>query len=348
MTNRPFWTIMRISSPLPLSDAGSTTFEVPPLVKVVVAGAINWDINLFVQRFPRPGEEIPVARIAGVPGGKAGNVSVAAARLLGRGQVGIIGSLGLDGIADKQIRLFENEGVETSAISRKANVESGQAYIVTEQSGENIVHTYGGANMMLEPTDVNRTEVREMIQSAAVAVITDPPQLAVEAVTGIAHESGRLVAWDPGFRAEAGMRELRRALLCTSYLFLNEAEVEYMTGVREPEEAAKRLSAINPDMTSILKSGREGFNVFGPKATTRIPGIDLEEWGLKVVNTVGCGDAFLGAFSAAKALKLEDEEALNWANWAGALKATKSETRGSPTRRELEEWMSRTGSHAKS
>ena len=164
------------------------------MVQVVVAGAINWDINLFVQRFPRPGEEIPVARITGVPGGKAGNVSVAAARLLGSGQVGIIGALGSDDIADRQIRLFENEGVETSAIGRKANTESGQAYIITEESGENIIHTYFGANRMLEPTDVLRTEVREMIRSAAIAVITDPPQLAVETVTGIAHEAGRLVA----------------------------------------------------------------------------------------------------------------------------------------------------------
>jgi len=339
---------MRISTHLSLSDAGSTSFEVTPLVKVVVAGGINWDTNLFVKRFPRPGEEIPVARITGVPGGKAGNVSVAAARLLGSGQVGIIGALGSDDIADKQIRLFENEGVETSAIGRKANAESGQAYIITEESGENIIHTYFGANRMLEPTDVFRTEVREMIRSAAIAVITDPPQLAVETVAEIAHEAGRLVAWDPGVRAEAGMEKLRRALLCTSYLFLNEAEVEYMTGVREPEEAAKRLLAINPEMTAILKSGKEGFKVFGPKATIRIPGIDLAEWGLRVVNTVGCGDAFLGAFSAAKALKLSDEEALNWANWGGALKATKSETRGSPTRGELEEWISRTASCPKS
>jgi ribokinase len=348
MTSRSFRAIMRISSPLSLSGAGSTTFEVSPMVKVVVAGAINWDINLFVQRFPRPGEEMPIARIAGVPGGKAGNVSVAAARLLGPGQVGIIGALGLDDIADKQIRLFEEEGVEASAIIRKTHGESGQAYIITEESGENIIYTHFGANMMLEPTDVSRTEVGEMIKSAAIAVITDPPQLVVEAVTRMAHESGRLVAWDPGVRAEVGMQELRSALLCTSYLFLNEAEVEYMTGVREPEEAAERLSAINPEMTAILKSGKEGFKVFGPKATIRIPGIDLEEWGLRVVNTVGCGDAFLGAFSAAKALRLGDEEALNWANWAGALKATKSETRGSPTRCELEEWISRTASYGKS
>ena len=62
---------------------------------------------------------------------------------------------------------------------------------------------------------------------------------------------------------------------------------------------------------------------------------------MAVVNTVGCGDAFLGAFSAAKALQLGDVDALNWANWAGALKATKSETRGSPTIRELKTWVDR-------
>lgn len=318
------------------------------MVKVVAAGAINWDINLFVQRFPRPGEEIPVSRIARVPGGKAGNVSVAAARILGPSQVGIIGALGCDDIADAQIRLFMSEGVDTSAISRKGDVESGQAYIITEESGENIIHTHFGANAMLTPDDVSRAEVREMIQSAAITVITDPPQNAVEAVTEVAHEAGGLVAWDPGIRAEAGMERLRRVLLCTSYLFLNEAEVEYMTGAKEPTEAAKRLSTINPDLTAILKSGKGGFAAFSAGGILRAPGIDLAEWGLSVVNTVGCGDAFLGAFSAAKALKLSDEEALRWANWAGALKATKLETRGSPTRLELEKWVSRTTSSAES
>jgi ribokinase len=318
------------------------------LIKVVVAGAINWDINLFVQKFPRPGEEMPVARIARVPGGKAGNVSVAAARLLGPNQVGIIGALGYDDIADRQIRLFKMEGVETSAITRKPDAESGQAYIIIEESGENMIHTHFGANSMLEPTDVSRTDVREMIRSAAVTVITDPPQDAIGTIARTGHQAGGLVAWDPGVRAEAGMEKLRRVLLCTNYLFLNEAEVEYMTGAKEPEEAARNLLTINPDLTAILKCGKEGFTVFRSEAKIRIPGIDLTEWGLRVVSTVGCGDAFLGAFSAAKALELSDEEALRWANWAGALKATKSETRGSPTRRELEKWTSRTTTSAKS
>ena len=118
-----------------------------------------------------------------------------------------------------------------------------------------------------------------------------------------------------------------------------------MTGAREPAEAAKRLSAINSGLTAILKSGSEGCTMFSGRITIRLQGIDLKKYGLRVVNTVGCGDAFLGAFSAARALNLSDEEALNWANWAGALKATKAETRGSPTRSELDTWTARTRTH---
>jgi len=76
-----------------------------------------------------------------------------------------------------------------------------------------------------------------------------------------------------------------------------------------------------------------------------VPGIDLEKLGLKAVNTVGCGDAFLGMFAAQKSLGLDDEECIERANLAGALKATKPETRGSPTRTEFEKYLAykRTG-----
>jgi ribokinase len=312
------------------------------LVAVVAAGAINWDINLFVGEFPRPGEETPVIRITRVPGGKAGNVAVAAARLLGSGKVGIIGALGTDEISGTQLQLLNSEGVDTSAISRKVDAESGQAYIVTDQSGENLIHTHFGANAILKPTDILQKSSREMIQSARITAITDPPEEVIETITRIAHEAGRLIAWDPGIRAKLGMNRLRDILLRTDYLLLNEVEVEYMTGVSDPAEAAKLLSALKSDLTAILKSGREGCTMFTGKTSIRAPGIDLSKYGMSVVNTVGCGDAFLGAFSAAKALDLTDKEALQWANWAGALKATKPETRGSPTRKELDKWISAT------
>jgi len=57
-----------------------------------------------------------------------------------------------------------------------------------------------------------------------------------------------------------------------------------------------------------------------------------------VVNTVGCGDAFLGVLSASLVSGFEVLEALKRANLAGAFKATHPETRGSPTERELKEF----------
>ncbi len=52
-----------------------------------------------------------IERITRVPGGKAGNVAVAAARLLGPRQAAILGSLGSDAVASEQVRNFQEEGV---------------------------------------------------------------------------------------------------------------------------------------------------------------------------------------------------------------------------------------------
>jgi ribokinase len=69
------------------------------------------------------------------------------------------------------------------------------------------------------------------------------------------------------------------------------------------------------------------------------PGLDMKAVGLKVVNTVGCGDAFIGAFSAALTEDLSDVEALRWANCAAGLKASRAETRGSPDRATLLKYL---------
>ena len=67
----------------------------------------------------------------------------------------------------------------------------------------------------------------------------------------------------------------------------------------------------------------------------------LKKRGMSVVNTVGCGDAFIGAFASYKYLGFDDVDALVRANVAGAFKATRPETRGSPTRQQLEEMYER-------
>ena len=78
--------------------------------------------------------------------------------------------------------------------------------------------------------------------------------------------------------------------------------------------------------------------------TTNVSGVDLSLLGKRAVNSTGSGDAFLGTFASYVFMGRDPLEAVNFANLAGALKATRYETRGSPTRGELESTMGRLNS----
>ena len=104
-------------------------------------------------------------------------------------------------------------------------------------------------------------------------------------------------------------------------------------------KAWAKLSTVNNRLRLIVKLGEKGCSLISSEQIVTVPGIDLKKIGFKVVNTVGCGDAFLGMFVASKSQGLSDKECLERANLAGALKATKHETRGSPTKHEFEKYL---------
>jgi ribokinase len=112
------------------------------MIRLVVCGAINWDTSCFVDRLPVPGEEVVAEHMGRVSGGTGGNVAVAAARILGAKEVALIGALGRDDIAGQQIAVLEDEGVVTTGISQIAAEESGQAYILVDQEGENVIASH--------------------------------------------------------------------------------------------------------------------------------------------------------------------------------------------------------------
>jgi len=309
------------------------------LLGTVVIGAINWDINLFIKRFPKRGEEVPVGKLTRVPGGKGANVAVAAARVLGPSKVGILGTLGKDDIAEKQVQIFEQEGVVVSGLKFSADVESGQAYILIDEHGENMIHSYRGANSMILPEDLEEQVRSQLISDASIITIMDPPFETSVKLAREAKRLGKIVAWDPGFYAEFGMK-VRPLLENVDYLAANESETEHLTGMKTTRGAARVLMRANPKLKLITKLGAKGSILHEGTERTVCPAFNLAPHGLRVVNTVGCGDAFLGAFVAALAEGRSDQEALKWANVAAGLKATRPETRGSPKRETLFRYLS--------
>lgn len=308
------------------------------MVDIVCLGAINWDTNLYVRRMPKTGEEIEVLEIQRVPGGTAANVAVAAARISGPDRVALIAALGDDDIAERQLELLRAESVDVSAITRVPSEESGQAYISIGPTGENEIHTYFGANLFLTPQSLELDRILRVAKQGKVTVIMDPPLNTAQRLAELCSDYDNTVIWDPGVLVQSGLERLSPTLGHVDYLVLNDLEYEELLGTSEADEIASRLSTINPGIKAIVKQGGRGCTLAGPggRITYHVKALPLEKLGMTVVNTVGCGDAFIGAFAVAKAQGHEDLESLRWGCAAGGYKATRRETRGGPTKKELD------------
>jgi ribokinase len=312
--------------------------------QLLVIGCINWDINLFLNRFPQIGEEVTITKIKRVPGGTAANVAVAASRLMEKQEVTLIGGIGADEVGRTQLSVLKAEGINISGIQTFSDEESGQAYIVIDDQGQNCIHTYFGANRCILPQFIRDPTIMDLIKAAEVIVIMDPPLSTALKVAELGKANDSLIIWDPGVYCELGIDALSPTLAYTDYFILNQIEFTTLLNTSEPKRIGQRLATLNANIAAIVKQGARGCTLIKEQGefTTFVPSINLLAIEMKVVNTVGCGDAFIGAFAAAKLKGREDEAALIQANYVGAYKATREETRGSPTRDALHAFINYT------
>ena len=50
---------------------------------------------------------------------------------------------------ENQIKILENEGIDTSLIFRHEGMPSGQAYVIVDRKGENVILTYQTASLAI-------------------------------------------------------------------------------------------------------------------------------------------------------------------------------------------------------
>jgi ribokinase len=309
------------------------------MVSLVVCGAINWDVSCFVERLPVPGEEVVAECITRVSGGTGGNVAVAAARILGAKEVALIGALGRDEIARQQIAILEDEGVITTGVSQIAGEESGQAYILVDQMGENVIASHLGANARLGLKHLKKVELRRQLRECQGIVLTDPPLEVAAELINLAKRYDIPVLWDPGILISPNREALLSLAKDAEVIFLNETEASAMLGTSELNGSLQRLRKLEFANHTVLKLGTQGAVMLEPDSGTviELPALPLKELGLNVINTVGCGDVFAGVFAAYYVMGSGLEQSLIMASAAGGLNATRPETRGSPNRATLEE-----------
>jgi ribokinase len=300
--------------------------------RVVVLGASTTDMNLRFPTLPRPGQTLLGGDFFTGPGGKGANQAVASARA--GAEVVFLTAFGDDDFG-RAVRDHDRaEGIDLAHAKVVAGQPTGVALIFVADDGENLIGVAMGANAHLLPEDIDALP-DEVFQSGGVflASLEVPIETVVRAVRR-ARRAGMMVVVNP---APADLQLARLGALSeVDILTPNCSEAETLTGHRLAE-GDDPSSLIAPLLESgvgsvVLTLGGAGCLVADAAGTTHLPA-----HAVRVVDTVGAGDAFNGALAAALAEGRPVREAAAWATRAGAIAVTKPGAQGAlPTRAEID------------
>lgn len=274
------------------------------MTKVTVVGSINVDLIFTAARLPGPGETIGGGEFATAPGGKGANQALAAQRM--GGDVTMVGRVGDDPWSETALELLKTDEV-TLSVSTVPSTTTGLAMIVVDSAGENQIVVAPGANTALNsdvttpPGDVLLCQLEIPVGAVAAAINQFSGQVILNAAP-----------------AEPFTPNLLDGV---EYLIVNESEQSLLE--------ADMASFGGVVVTTLGANGAVATRGGVTLAQAPSPRVD-------VVDTVGAGDAFCGAFAVAIGERESLEEALRIAVTAGALATTKPGAQPSlPTRSEV-------------
>jgi ribokinase len=293
------------------------------MTNVIVVGSVNADLVVSVAELPRAGETVTGGTFARHGGGKGANQAVAAARAGAR--VAMVGAVGADDLGDEALRELAAEGIDVAAVARLDDVPTGVAAIVVDARGENLVAVASGANAAIDAAVV---EDAVPPGDGVVLLGHEIPEAAVVAGIRAGREAGRRLVLNPA-PARRLADDLEGVLLTP-----NAHEARALTGEEDVEAAARALAA-RTGAPVLVTLGAEGALLLDGDVE-RLPAPTV-----KVVDTTGAGDAFVGGFAAGFVRSGGDVlVAARHGNAVAALSVTKFGTAPSmPTQKEIERFL---------
>lgn len=120
---------------------------------VCVIGSFNVDIISYLPRLPAVGESLLANKFIFSPGGKGCNQALAAS--YADSDVHFITKVGADHFSEYAINFMNASKIHKSIIYQTQETQTGTATIlVNEDTGDNVIAIYPGANMTITPDEV--------------------------------------------------------------------------------------------------------------------------------------------------------------------------------------------------
>ncbi|HEY0184443.1 MAG TPA: sugar kinase [Rhodopila sp.] len=256
-------------------------------------------------------------------GGDTSNAAIAAARQ--GASVGYITALGLDMPGNSFIRLWQQEGVDTSTVLRTDRYQTGVYCVSHDAAGHHFLHyRSGSAASMFAMADVPEAAIaaaRILYVSGISQGISIAACDAVFAAIDIAVRHGVKVAYDTNYRPRLwpparAAAVIHAAMANADYAFPGEDDVRTLTGLTDRDAMLDFYLRLGSKVV-LLKLGEAGAYLATADARLRIP-----PYPVVAVDATGAGDTFCGAFLARILAGDEPEAAARYASVAAALKCT--------------------------
>lgn len=278
-------------------------------MKIAVIGSINMDYSVGVSQLPGKGETITAKTFYHASGGKGANQAVAAKRL--GADVYMIGAIGKDGIGRQLYAQLEKEGIKLEGI-KYGGQNTGTALITVDAEGNNTIVVYPGANADLDEDWIIKN--KSVVEKAEYIILQlEIPMKTVESAVKLARQYDRRIILNPAPAAVIPDEVYGMIDIITP----NETELAALSNTSDIEAGARWL--LNKGVKNIVVTlGEKGCFYLSGSESYYMPAYPVN-----AIDTTAAGDAFNGALAVALGEGKTWKEALEFANRAGALTATR-------------------------
>ena len=286
--------------------------------EILVVGSINRDMIFSNPDMSNLVGGVPAAygAYSFANGGKGGNQACAAAKLGARVQ--LVGCIGDDDAGRAQLESYRKLGVGTDFLEQRGDTHTGFAVMLLLDEGRYHTANVRGGNDRIDPAFVERA-----LDAQGFDFLIMQREMPVETIYRsyeAAAKRGVKVIFDPGPAGDMPLDRLRGIYMISP----NEAETAALTGVTVRCEAdALRAARILQDRCDarvvLLKLGAMGAYLYQNGEGRLFPAFPV-----KSIDTTGAGDTFTAALAVQLAGGAAMEDAVRFANAAGALCVSRS------------------------
>jgi len=253
-------------------------------------------------------------------GGDTSNCAIAAARQ--GASVAYVTAVGADQFGDSFLRLWQEEGVDTSAVKKSPVAHTGLYFITHGPDGH--VFSYmraGSAASRLTPDDLPADMIRNarILHASGISqAISSSAADAVFAAMRIARAAGVTVSYDTNLRLRLWPLDRARAIIHAAVALADIVrpgieDARHLTGLVDPGEIVDFYLSMGARIVA-LTLGPDGAIVATAERREAIPAIAV-----RLVDATAAGDMFDGAFLAEYLRTGDPFDAGRYANMAAAL-----------------------------